>query len=700
MRPTTLFGLYREGAMFRLLTATLAMTTAVLISTADARMTRIVVDNKISPAFDGASFGNAGQYEALSGRAFGELDPNDPRNAVIQDIALAPRNARGMVEYSATFQLVKPIDMSKASRLMWHDVPNRARRLTIVPAERANGDIGLSSGWQGDNSGATAHRGDNDYVVVPVARNPDGSPITGRILARILNAAGKKSQPMIMHNNPMPYRPVTLDTTRATLTTHASETIDGVIGATATIASGDWAFARCTDENPFPGTPDGTQICLKNGFDPKLLYQLVFTAQDPPVLGIGMAAFRDMGTFFKNATQDDAGTPNPVANNVSWSITRGSSQSGNFIRAFLHLGFNQDEAGRAVYDGAWPIIAGRRIALNVRFGVPDGVLKLYEPGSEGPQWWAPWPDPVRGLPARGILDRCMATNTCPKIIEHFGAAEVWGLKLTPEWIGTSADADIPLPDNVRRYYIPGTQHGGGPGGFNTTPLARPQCPSVGYGSGVLAGNPMPHTQTVNALRAHFRNWVMRGTAPPPSRYPTLADGNLVDPTAAATGFPALPGLPKDAPTGLINPVLDYDFGPEYNYNDGSGVMTVVPPHIKRVIKAKVPRVDPDGNELGGVPVVLHAAPLGTYLGWNITAAGFHQGKICNYAGGMIPFARTKAERVAAKDPRLSLEERYGTHEGYVAAVTAAARKAVAEGFLLENDAKSLIAAAEAGNVLR
>src|SRR5262245_30089550 len=130
--------------MSRLLTATLALTTASLISAADARVTRIVVDNKNSPAFDGASFGNAGQYETLSGRAFGELDPNDPRNAIIQDIALAPRNARGMVEYSATFQLVKPIDMSKASRLMWHDVPNRGRRLTIVSTERANGDIGLS----------------------------------------------------------------------------------------------------------------------------------------------------------------------------------------------------------------------------------------------------------------------------------------------------------------------------------------------------------------------------------------------------------------------------------------------------------------------------------------------------------------------------------------------------------------------------
>ncbi len=673
---------------------------AIVASGAQARVTRIVVENKVSPAFDGASFGTAGQYETLAGRAFGELDPNDPKNAVIQDIKLAPRNAKGMVEYTATFQLVKPVDMTKASRLMWHDVPNRGGRLTIVPAERATGDIGLSSGWQGDSAGRTAPGANNDYVVVPVAKNADGSSITGRVMARITNAAGKNSHPMIVYSNPMPYKPASLDTRVASLTTHASETIDGVIGATAEIAPGDWAFAKCSADNPFPGTPDPTQVCLKNGFDPNLLYQVVFTAKDPPVLGIGFAAFRDVGSFFKYAAQDDAGTPNPVAGGVSWAITRGVSQSGNYVRGFIHFGFNQDEAGRQVYDGAWPIIAGRRIALNIRFAMPDGVLRLYEAGSEGPQWWGDAPDPVRGLPSAGILDRCNASHTCPKIIEHFGAAEVWGLKLTPEWVGSAADTDLPLPDNVRRYYIPSTQHGGGRGGFSTALQAPPSCPGIEWGKGALPNNPVPHTETVNALRVHFRNWVMKDVAPPPSRYPTLKAGDLVDATAQAMGFPALPGLPANAPTGLINPAIDYDFGPDFNAVDGSGVETVVPPRIKHVIRLKVPRVDADGNEIGGVPVVLRDAPLGTYLGWNITAAGFYKGKECNFAGGMIPFAKTKAERLATEDPRLSLEERYGSHAGYVAAVQLAARKAATEGFLLPADEKALVAAADASDVLK
>src|SRR5215831_11114849 len=144
---------------------------------ANARVVRIVIERKSSPAFDGANFGAAGQYEQLIGKAYGELDPKDPHNAIIQDINLAPKNAKGMVEYMATFQITKPIDMSKASHLMWHDVPNRSGRITIVPAERNFGDVGLSSGWQGDASGATAPKETNDYVVVPVAHNPDGSPI-------------------------------------------------------------------------------------------------------------------------------------------------------------------------------------------------------------------------------------------------------------------------------------------------------------------------------------------------------------------------------------------------------------------------------------------------------------------------------------------------------------------------------------------
>jgi Alpha/beta hydrolase domain len=687
---------------------------------AQARVTRIVVDEtKVLPLVaDGLV------YEQIAGRAFGELDPKAPGNRIIQDIELAT-SADGKVRYVASFVLTKPVDMSKASGLLWHDVPNRGFASPNYPAqtpERGFGDIHLASAWQGDNAGATAVRSTmtvagTHFLQLPVARGPSGSLITGDVFGRIVNRSGAGSQPLIVQTNPVPYKPVSLDTTKSTLVSRRSESTRGeVIGETA-IAPTDWAWAKCDAANPFPGTPDATQICLKNGFEADKLYQVVFKAADPYVLGVGFAAWRDVGQFFKIAQADDSNTPNPVAKAVTHSIGRGISQSGNFLRGWLHLGFNQAELGERgvkVHDGLWPIIAGRRIALNFRWAQPDGVLELYQAGSEGPQWWAPHPDALRGGPGLGnigsIQDRCMATNTCPKIIEHFGSAEVWALKLTPAWVGTDGKTDLPLPSNVRRYYLASSHHGGGVGGFDSSlpgvglPTAGAVCPGNNYGQGVLPANPMPHTETVNALRVHFRNWVMKGTAPPASRWPKLADGNLGAAHKSGIGFPTIPGLRATVPElDFIMPVLDYDWGPAFNKTDGSGIPSNAPPPILQVLPMLAPKVDADGNEKGGVPVVLADAPLGTYLGWNITAGGarpFHQGQICDYVGGMIPFAKTALERQARSDPRLSLEERYGSHAGYVDAVRKAAAKALSQGFLLQADADALIKAADASAVLR
>ena len=692
----------------------------------DARVTKIVIDDQQPLA---SVTGQTIPYRQISGRAFGELDPGDPLNGIIQDIELG-RDSDGKVRYVASWVLTLPAEteMSKISGLMWHDVPNRGGPITIQVPERNFGDVGLASAWQGDNAGIDAKNGTTvretesvdgrHWLKVPVAKHP-GGPVTGAVFGRIVNRSGLGAQPLIVQTNPVPYLPA--DTPQATLVSRDHETMEGVVTGETVIPSGDWKFCGGgTFAAPLPLTTLPVQICLKDGFDRSKLYQVVYTAKDPYVLGVGFAAWRDVGSFFKYASKEEG---NPVGGSISHSIARGVSQSGNYLRGWLHLGFNEDEARRQVHDGMWPIIAGRRIALNFRWAQPDGVLELYQAGSEGPQWWHKFPDTIRDLPPRGILDRCEASNTCPKVIEHFGSAEVWALKLTPEWVGTDPKNDIPLPKNVRRYYIPSTTHGGS----NVAPpntifnaslpgslLPPPGCPGNNYGTGILPANPVPHTQTVNALRVHFRNWVMKGIDPPESRYPTLrgskGERNLVDANKDAMGFPTIPpaaapaGWRPSAPeSGFINPVLDYDWGPEFDPSDASGVPTNVPPPIKQAIRMLVPRVDADGNEIGGVPVVLRDAPLGTYLGWNITAGGarpFHQGQICDYIGGMIPFAKTKAERLASGDRRLSLEERYGNLVGYVKAVTAAAANAVAQGFLLQADADALIAQAAASDVLK
>jgi Alpha/beta hydrolase domain len=683
----------------------------MLITTAQARVVRVVID-ETKPLPEAESGGVPS--EQIAGRAFGELDASLPANAIINDILLA-RDPDGKVRYIATFVITRPRDGSKASGMMWHEVPNRGQRRPNVPAERANGDIDLTSAWQGDNAGNTAVRSAAGvelphWLKLPIARHPDGSAVSGEVLGRIVNRSGMGSQPFIVQSNPVPYKPASLDTKQARLVMRAAESTRGEVIGETVIPSTDWAWASCDASNPFPGTPSPTQICLKSGFDASKLYQVVYRSEEAYALGIGFAAWRDVGVFFKTAKADDAGTPNPIAGLVTHSIARGVSQSGNFLRGWLHLGFNQDEVGKQVHDGLWPIIAGRRIALNFRWAQPDGVLELYQAGSEGPQWWLPHSDPVRGGAAIGLLDRCTASRTCPKIIEHFGSAEVWALKLTPEWIGTDAKADLPLPANVRRYYIASSNHGGGAGGFDSSlpgaglPTAGPSCPGNNYGTGILPANPVPHTETVNALRVHFRNWVMRNIAPPPSQWPRLAQQQLALANKAALGFPTLPQLRPTVPEmDFIMPVLDYDWGAGFNAADGSGVASNAPPPIRQALPMFAPKVDADGNELGGVPVVLLDAPLGTYLGWNITAGGarpFHQGQICNYVGGMIPFARTAAERRSSGDPRLSLEERYGNHAGYVAAVRKATERAMAARFLLQEDAQRLIQQAEASKVLR
>jgi hypothetical protein len=623
-------------------------------------------------------------HEKVSGKAYGELDPADPKNAVITDLDLAPRNERGKVEYVATFSLVKPKDMSMASGVLIYTVVNRGNGNA---AASPDGHVTLVSGWQGDVV-ATA---ENQTIRVPIAKNKDGSSITGPILLRFTNLKGNTTALMIPRGQPSPYPPVSLDTSKATLLSATSELPTGVKTGVVKIPGTDWAFADCTT-TAFPGKPDPTRICVKNGFDPALLYELEYRVKDPLVLGIGLAATRDIGSFFRYEAQDATGNANPIAGRITHAVAEGSSQSGTFLRLSLLLGFNQDERGRIVWDGMNPHIAARFTDLNRRFAFPGGLVWPFELGHEGPVWWTAWQDTARNRPAAGLLDRCRASNTCPKIAETFGAAEVWGLRQSFTLVGTSAKADIPIPDNVRRYYFPGVSHGGGPGGFAVSTNPVPACE--------LMSNPSPVAPMRAAVIKRLVAWVTKDTPMPASRYPTLADGTLVPNTKAAMGFPSIPGKPS--PEGLQYPLVDYDLGPHFRYTDQSGVVSKLPV-VKGTLPQLVVRVDADGNEVAGVRSPLQMAPLGTYTGWNLTTSGVYKGQLCmggSPIGGFIPFARTKAERMASGDPRLSLEERYSDHDGYVRAVRAAADTLVSEGFLLRDDAAAMVTQAQDSAVLK
>lgn len=649
----------------------------VMSNTASAKFLRLEVEaTKPAPPVEGAA-----PYEILTGRFYGELDPADRHNAIITDLNAAPRNARGMVEYSATFAMARPVDPKQASGLLFYDVPNRGNG--GVAADPA-GNVRVISGWQGD----LPEDAGLQTINVPIAQGRNADPLTGPVLARFVDMPqGSRSLAIAGSiGRPTPLAPpLSLDTRKARLYVQDSATAPLKI-----MAPGAWAFADCSSA-PFPGRPDPAQLCLKGGFDSKRAYTLVYEGKNPKVLGIGFAATRDLVAFLRSGRADAAGHANP-AGDIRWTVASGTSQSGNFVKSFINLGFNADEAGRIVFDGANPNIAARQVPLNLRFAVPGGAARPFEPGSEGALWWSRYDDRKRGRGISSLLDRCTASATCPKIVETFGSAEFWGLRMSPGLVGTDAKADVPVPENVRRYYFPSVTHGGSwTGGF---PLNGDPVPA----GCTLPGNPNPMIDGLRAAQQMLIDWVRAGKSPAPNNYPTLAAGDLVMANATAMGWPKIPNAP--VPDGKLNLLPDQDFGPGFNYAALSGVARTQPPRIRGEIPLLVPRVDADGNETSGVRSVQLRVPLGTYLGWNVQAAGFSKGQGCGFAGGFIPFAQTRAARVAANDPRPSLEERYGTRAGFLDRVRKAVEADRASGWLLPDDAEKIIAQAEASDVLK
>ncbi|MEO6078989.1 MAG: alpha/beta hydrolase domain-containing protein [Steroidobacteraceae bacterium] len=654
--------------------AALSLALASLLADAvQAEVVRVEIGSRqMLPRAEGAP-----QFELIEGWYFGELDPAATDNAIITDITLAPRNPQRRVEYAATFALSRPVRAGDDSGVLFYDSPNRG---TGRPGVDAAGHMHLVSGWQGDIPAAAGMQS----AIVPRAVMPDGRPVTGPVFVRFTNMPVGASHVALRAGLgagvPLAV-PATLDTTQARLT----RTPRG--GRAQKLSPDDWAFADCSTR-PFPGTPDPHSLCVRGGFDPSFAYDLRYTGQGPLVLGIGFAAVRDLVDFLHH-DPGSAAAPNPLAGQVRHTVMTGVSQAGNFVRSFIHLGFNLAH-GRIVFDGANPHIAARQVPLNVRFGVPGGAAEPFEPGSEGVLWWGQHEDRGRKRGGSSLLARCQLTQSCPKIVETLGSAEFWGLRLSPDFIGVEAAGDIPLPANVRRYYFPSTTHGGGPGGFDEYAAAAPTgC--------ALPANPNPQAPSMRAITAALVDWVVSDKPPPASRYPTLAQGDLVEPTRKRIGFAAIPGLP--APEGKLNPFVLHDFGAGFRAEDLSGQMSVLPPRSLRVAKSLVPRVDADGNETVGVRSVQLRVPLGTYLGWNEQATGYYRGQGCGFNGSFIPFARTAAQRIASKDPRQSLQERYGDHAGFVRRVAAAVKELQGEGFLREEDARRIVADADASNVL-
>ncbi len=632
------------------------------------------------------TFGTVGAYERLTGTFTGEVDPKDPKNTIIQDLTLAPLNANGKVEYTADFVLLKPKDMTKANGVLRYDAPNRGGIVGIDSYFASRGYVFLSSAWQGDVPAGTG----KVTLAVPVAKNADGSSITGTYRAELLPTATTTNSLALpngaFNSGAIPYAPASLDNTLAgySLTKRINETDPRQF-----IPATDWKFAKCDATTAFPGTPDGTNICVKGGFDAKYLYELIYVAKDPKVMGLGFAAVRDIVAFFHNKDKDAAGTANPVSGRIKNAIASGVSQCGNFMKTLIHLGFNQDVDGKQVFDGVFAQIAARQNNLNMRFSVPGGGGGIRTDhtafGQGGTRGLDPaYVDNVSGRSDGGILKRCDATKTCPKLFVGFSGTEFWDLQGSPILTDALGTVDLVQPANARIYYYASSHH----------ILGFASLPGASIGALYATNNNVAATSVVRALYQDLEDWVVAGTAPPDSQVPKLSNGTLVRP--AQVTFPAIPGVTY---TGLVTTYPLLDWGPQYKAQDETGIATQLPPaYLGKDYAILVPQVDSDGNDVAGIRSVDVAAGLGTNTGWNVTN---RPGIVDNGGlfGAYFPYQKTAAARLAAGDPRPSLEERYATQAGYVAAVTAAANSLVSKRFMLQVDADAAIAAATAKVIL-
>ena len=664
-------------------------------STADARVTKIILGAPTYP-YGMANFGNVGAYEQLDGTAYGELDPHDPANAIIQDIQLAPRNARGMVEYSTVVSILKPVNMSAGNGAMLFEIVNRGNKLDPgfynVGATGANpaGDGFLESqgftlvwaGWQADLTPATGRV--TMTAPIPIAHQRNGSQITGPVrseftISSALDGSGNPitTQSILAESssNTPGYPTAHMDNSHDTLTMRVHQNDPKVL-----VPNTDWAYADCST-HPFPGVPNPQKVCLKNGFDTNHIYELLYTARDPIVMGVGLAAIRDVGAFLRHEKADDFHTANPLAGQIHWTLLNGISQSGRLLRTFLELGFNRDEKFGRVFDGMQPHIGSVRNYINVRFAQPGRLAgtqhteKQY-PGPEGPLSYGKSYDPFTHQEG-GLLDRCEHTNTCPKIVHTMSDIEYWEASGAFVTVDPRGEEDLDIPWNVRIYQFSSTQHGG----FSPT---APLPTSTGICEQFPNAN--SYTYNIRALLMALYNWVARNEEPPRSAYSTLRRGTLVHPNRLE--FPHIPGV--TGPAGIWNTRQVFRRGEKYDTDDVSGIISIEPPVARAEYPTLLPQVDEDGNDLDGLRSVTLRAPLGTYTGWNVRKDGFSQGDACDLTGGYIPFALTRAAREANHDPRPSLEERYGTLAQYTAVATEAARHLVHQGYLLPSDEPAAI----------
>ncbi len=605
-----------------------ALVVLFLAVSARAGVVRVEISER-SDVAAGKSFG-AGPYEMLSGRAYFEADPSLPANQLVSDISLAPVNARNRVEFSADIYILKPRDSAKGNHAMLVQIPNRGGKGMLEIFNRGDNmlfDEGYTLVWVGWQFDVPAREG-LLRLHAPIATD-HGKTITGLVRAEFIPDAKTITMPLADRNH----------WTYPVVKPGDLTVRDKVLSPRRTIPPAEWKV-------------EGDHLTRAAGFEPGRIYEFVYTSKDPVLVGLGLAAVRDVVSLFKYGNGEM--TLGDQHNYIQRAYGFGVSQSGRFLRKFVYDGFNADETNRQVFDGIMAHVAGGGMgSFNHRFAQPsrDGhpfLNTLY------PTDVFPFTD------LDGLLDKAKKTNTVPKIFYTFSSYEYWGRSAA--LITTSPDGkkDAPIAEGTRIYFFAGGQHG--PAAF-PPPKHNTQNPS----------SPVAYTWALRALLEDMDAWVKEGKQPPASQYDKIAQDNLV--TMGAIQFPKIPGVAF--PT-IGHRAYNLDFSTE-------------PPKVLSTLPLLLPQVDRDGNDTGGIRMPEVAVPLATYTGWNLRAASIGSpDELFSMQGSFLPFPATRAEREAKHDPRLSIEERYANKQEYMDKVTAAARQLAASGYLLEKDIPKVV----------
>jgi len=644
-------------------------------TTGAAEVVRVEVQRR-EDVLGGRPFGAIGPYEKIVGRVYFAFDPRNPLNARIVDLTRAQRNSDGLVEAWANFMVLRPKRPIPGGGIALLEVSNRGGKASLAyfnggarsldPSQAEHfGDgllmrLGLTIiwvGWQHD----VPLQEELLRLQVPVAVAEDGTTLEG--LVRADWTVDQETQTLDLgHRDHIAYPVSDPDNPENVLTVR-----DGRLAPRRVVPRGEWRFART--RGPFV-IGDRTHIYMKEGFQAGKIYELVYRARDPKVVGLGLAAIRDMISYAKY----DPSCPFPVR----YGVAIGISQTGRFLRHFVYQGFNTDERGRKAFDGLMIHTAGAgRGSFNHRFAQPSRDAHRYS-AFFYPTDIFPFSSQTQTDTLTGRTDGFFAHQhddaNLPYVFFTNTGYEYWGRAASLLHTTIDGTQDLELYPNERIYHLASGQHFVG----RYPPPADSRLPN----SRAYRGNPLDFLLTMRALLVQMLEWVRDSSEPPASAYPRIDAGTLV--SINEVDFPKLHDL--ELPS-VAHEAYRADYGPRWS----DGIIDKQPPELGPAFPTLVPQVDMLGNELGAVGTVEILAPLATYAPWNLRI-GFPGGtdELTDFIGTYLPLPKTEQERRATNDPRPSIASLYPSKEEYLALAERVARSLVEHGFLLEEDVSSAV----------